>query len=606
MNIRPIGSLAIALPLFAGISLFGKSPTKLKTPTTEQLKSAADKGDWRACNNYAVKNLPQAFEYLRKGERFFLEKYDTDNNSILSKKEHKALPKNLQTEYPLLFFNLGTLYRKKQDFKKAGRCLLIASQPDSLVALSARNDYGVLLEKGLIEPLVEWDDFSFFGFITPTEEEKNSPKGKPGQIPLKKALKSKLSNKQASDLPIYNLGLSYLETDPRHAGDLIRQAIVLNPKLPPLKPVQTQAEINYGIGRTKLEQGKLEEAITYLNGALKESKKRRHSTDATIEAEIMKLAKQLAQAEGKSLHKPKESFYIKQIKSLFLNDSRTEPMYPESNIYLCYAFFLRIENNLGDSDLLIHSYKRTANLSYDRVNKNIADGPNHKSTWEEIKRMNLKHRHVPHPRDTLQPIRPDTTGIFFPTKKELNSMVGGLINDGLDYMNYQKYKLAIDKFKQAEGHPEKALAQTQKIHNYLASAYYQLRSQRMKIGRKLEKEEEKELLDYALKAAARGDLSSKWFVVDIQQKWSRWKKKDPNYKNYLKAAAMDFAPGGSNWEKANELYKYLVVETKKPFHLPEDKRDLKNYLLSLKKDHSLVKKYPFINDGLSRLDGTRP
>jgi hypothetical protein len=216
--------------------------------------------------------------------------------------------------------------------------------------------------------------------------------------------------------------------------------------------------------------------------------------------------------------------------------------------------------------------------------------------------MNLKHRHVPHPLNTPQPIKPDTTGIFHPAQKELNSLVGGLINDGLDYMNFQRFNVAIDKFKQAEGAPTKTSAQTQKIHKNLASAYYKLRSQRMKIGRKLEKEEEKELLSYALKAAAGGDVSSRWFVADIQQKSRR---KDPNYKNYLISVARDGRIGGPHWKIANELYKRLVTEKKTPFSEEKDRKDLKRYLMQLSKQHNFLILYPFIKEGLRMLEGTR-
>ena len=157
-----ISSILLGLACFASCLALKASPNKPK-PTTDDLAKALRGGDWRAGTNLGVEIyrtrktgdfLEQAIQAFEDSGALFMECYDLNSDGSIDKNEYRVITDSDQSNYPILFYNLGRALIEQKQWDKAGESLRIAAEcpQKSDSKFRAMHDYSILVAKNMIKP----------------------------------------------------------------------------------------------------------------------------------------------------------------------------------------------------------------------------------------------------------------------------------------------------------------------------------------------------------------------------------------------------------------------------------------------------------------------
>ena len=158
---NPLFTLYILFLSWLGVYGENRIQSKSYNYTMDLLDKAFQAGDWKAGNNlgahYFNSGIPTDFfkaaDSFEKSSILFLNDYDKNDDGTLQQEEYNQIPKEDRIKYPALFYNLGQILIKKQEWEKAAKYLRISAESgmDSEVKHMARHDYAILIAKKKIK-----------------------------------------------------------------------------------------------------------------------------------------------------------------------------------------------------------------------------------------------------------------------------------------------------------------------------------------------------------------------------------------------------------------------------------------------------------------------
>ena len=162
---NPLFTLYILLLSLLGVYGENRIQSTSYNYTMDLLDKAFQAGDWKAGNNLGAQyfhseirtDFIKATEIFKKSSILFLNDYDKNDDGTLQQEEYNQIPKDDRIKYPALFYNLGQILIKQQEWEKAAKYLRISAESgmDSEVKHMARHDYAILIAKKKIKNPIE-------------------------------------------------------------------------------------------------------------------------------------------------------------------------------------------------------------------------------------------------------------------------------------------------------------------------------------------------------------------------------------------------------------------------------------------------------------------